>query len=105
MSCQTISNNNTPEIYSTSNIPCEEKIITEAWTILGMSCYWLICKKDTEQGLGFGFACLSGEPDDGISEWGYVSLLEIEQCNAIKIPFWIPCTFQEAKRNILKFQP
>lgn len=68
-----------PALYSTEDVPAEDKKIAMHLFIGGSD--WYICEGDKEEGVLFGFACLNG--DWGFAEWGYAS---IEELKALRVP-------------------
>ena len=83
-----------PNLYETDNIPVDKKIICQKWEIPQIGFYWLIAELDKKENLAFGYANLN---DDTFAEWGYISLIELNENNATMCQSWIPCTFLEAQ--------
>lgn len=63
-----------PALYSTEDVPAEDKKIAMHLFIGGSD--WYICEGDKKEGVLFGFACLNG--DWGFAEWGYASIEELK---------------------------
>ena len=75
--------NSLPALYSTEDIPCEEKqIVAKFFNPMGAGTWYIAEGSEQESGdwLFFGYCDLGfGSP-----EWGYVSLNELQ---SIKLPF------------------
>jgi hypothetical protein len=63
-----------PALYATDRIPVAEKMIVAHYFVGG--CDWWITEYNPADGIAFGYACL-GDPT--MAEWGYVSLVELEE--------------------------
>jgi hypothetical protein len=90
-----------PKLYETDNIPFEKKIIYQKWEIPQIGFYWLISELDKKQNLAFGYANLN---DDNFAEWGYISIEELMDNNALLDRDWKPCTFDEAQKKIREYR-
>jgi hypothetical protein len=65
-----------PKLYETEHISLEDKIIYQHFFIFG--CDWFICEYDGED-LFWGFCILNQDLFN--SEWGYISLAEMQSLN------------------------
>ena len=86
-----------PGLYETESVALEEKTIFQRYEIKSIGFYWLISELDSDQNLAFGYANLN---DDGMAEWGYISIAELLENGASLDRDWKPCKFQEALRKI-----
>ncbi|MFD6756152.1 UvrD-helicase domain-containing protein [Micromonospora gifhornensis] len=64
-----------PALYATEQQPNGDKIIYLHY--FGGGHDWWIAEYDPATGEGFGYACINGDADN--AEWGYHSLVELEQ--------------------------
>ncbi|GIJ12224.1 UvrD-helicase domain-containing protein [Micromonospora andamanensis] len=64
-----------PALYATEQQPNGDKIIYLHY--FGGGNDWWIAEYDPPTGEGFGYACINGDADN--AEWGYHSLVELEQ--------------------------
>jgi hypothetical protein len=90
-----------PKLYETEEIPAEKKIIYQKWEIPQIGFYWLISELDKKENLAFGYANLN---DDHFAEWGYISIEELIDNNALLDRDWKPCTFDEAQKKIREYR-
>lgn len=88
-----------PRLYKTQSIPLEEKTIYEAWILKSVQFYWLIAEYDPKKRVAFGYANLN---DDQMAEWGYISIDELEENDAVKVQDWTPISFKDAKKKIVE---
>jgi len=73
-----------PPLYSTEDIPCDEKqIVLKFFNPMGAATWYIAEGSEQEDGdwLFFGY-CDLGHPD--CAEWGYVTLAELQ---SLKLPF------------------
>ncbi len=66
---------NAPKLYETEHIKTSDKMIIARYFLLDSE--WLIVEYDPEEKLAFGYVVLNGDTFN--SEWGYVSLEELEE--------------------------
>ena len=66
----------TPPLYATENTSANEKLVTAHYFLPGSSADWYVVEYSSEEQLLFGWA----EIVSGGGEWGYTSLLELEEC-------------------------
>lgn len=90
-----------PKLYETDGIPFEKKTIYQKWDIPHVGFYWLISELDRKENLAFGYANLN---DDNFAEWGYISIEELIDNNALLDRDWKPCTFDEAQKKIREYR-
>lgn len=64
-----------PALYSTEDIPREEKIVVAHYFLGGANNWWII-EADPETGIAFAYCLLNGDWQN--SELGYVQLMELE---------------------------
>jgi hypothetical protein len=86
-----------PELYETENIPFDEKIIYRRYQLEELGYYWLIAELYKKSNIAFGYANLN---NDDFAEWGYISIDELELCEAELDEGWKPCKFREAMKKI-----
>jgi len=86
-----------PQLYETEDTPAEKKIIHQKWEISEIGFYWLIAELDQKENIAYGYANLN---DDQFAEWGYISIDELIENNALFCQDWEPCTFEEAQKRI-----
>ncbi len=86
---------NVPTLYETENIPAHRKIIYQKWEISQIGFYWLIAELDIKEKIAYGYANLN---DDMFAEWGYISIIELMDNNAVQCQDWKPCTFEQAQK-------
>lgn len=84
-----------PDLYETEDIPTEQKMIYQKWEISQIGFYWLIAELDKKENIAFGYANLN---DDVFAEWGYISIMELVDNNAVQCQDWKPCTFEQAQK-------
>ncbi|MBP7653288.1 DUF2958 domain-containing protein [Candidatus Dependentiae bacterium] len=67
---------NVPDLYSTENVSCKDKLIYLHFFI--GNCDWYIAEIDhSDFDLMFGYCILNGDLE--MAEWGYVSLSELSE--------------------------
>lgn len=86
---------NIPDLYGTEETPLEDKVIHQKWEHPLVGFYWLIAELDPVKELAFGYANLN---DDDMAEWGYISIRELKDNGAYKVPGWKPKKFSEIER-------
>ena len=79
-----------PRIGDTEDVSLNQKTIYQKWTIPQLGFYWLIAEIDPEKERAFGYANLN---DDHNAEWGYVSLADLKDVDAIMDENWISKKF------------
>ncbi|CAE6493729.1 MAG: hypothetical protein QXE84_02495 [Candidatus Nitrosotenuis sp.] len=86
---------NIPTLYETEDIQAHRKIIYQKWEISQIGFYWLIAELDIKEKIAYGYANLN---DDMFAEWGYISITELMDNNAVQCQDWEPCTFEQAQK-------
>jgi hypothetical protein len=81
-----------PALYSTEDVPVEEKMIVQKWEMASIGFYWLIAEYDPKEQLAFGYANLN---DNQCAEWGYISIKELEESGARLVEEWKPMKFKD----------
>ena len=69
-----------PKLCETDEIPLDEKLIHQVWTIPSVNFVWLVAELDMQTGEAFGYANLN---DDQMAEWGYIDINDIRKNDAI----------------------
>jgi hypothetical protein len=90
-----------PKLYETEDVPAEKKIIYQKWEIPQIRFYWFIAELDRKENLAFGYANLN---DDNFAEWGYISIEELMDNNAVLCRDWKSCTFEEAQKKMQQYR-
>jgi hypothetical protein len=90
-----------PKLYETENIPAHRKIIYQKWEIPQIGFYWLMAEVDKEGNLAYGYANLN---NDLFAEWGYISIEELMENDAVRCKDWKPCTFEEAQKKMQQYR-
>lgn len=88
---------NIPQLYSTDDIPADKKLIHQKWEIPHLGFYWLIAELDKNESLAYGYANLN---NDLFAEWGYISIGELVDNNAVCCLNWKPCMFVDAQKKM-----
>lgn len=86
-----------PKLYETEDIEASKKIIHQLYEIKDIGFYWMIAELDKENDIAYGYANLN---DDQFAEWGYISIAELLENNAVLNREWKPCTFKEAQKRV-----
>lgn len=84
-----------PRLYETEDVPAHQKTIYQKWEITQIGFYWLIAELDRKENIAYGYANLN---DDVFAEWGYISISELVDNNAVRCQDWEPCTFEQAQK-------
>lgn len=86
-----------PKLYETEDVETDKKIIHQLYEIPQIGFYWMIAELDKQENIAYGFANLN---DALFAEWGYISIEELLENNAVLRRDWQPCTFKEAQKRM-----